>query len=96
LTNLRGFEKMTDLDKSASFLYHAIENIRDIGLSAVDDGTIEARLNAIGNELGVDGELKINQIALTKGFKFFPKYLNETFDDYPEDGTPSTVRSHGQ
>jgi len=89
---------MTDLDTSASFLYQAIENIRDLGLSAIDDGTIQERLLTIANQLGVDGELKINQMALSKGFRFFPKYLNETFDDYPEDGyfTPSTVRSHGQ
>lgn len=102
LTNIRGFEKVleSDLDKSTEFLYHAIENIRDLGLGirTSTDGAIQETLQGISNELGLEGELKINQTAIRKGLRFFPRYLNETFDDYPEDGyfIPSTVRSHGQ
>lgn len=102
LTNLRGFEKNLDkdLDKASDFLYHSIENIRDLGLGVRTsaDNSIQDTLQGIGNMLGTEGELKINQIAIKKGLYFFPKYLNETFDDYPEDGyfIPSTVRSHGQ
>lgn len=97
LANLRGFEKATDLDKAANLLYHAIENIRDLSLSSID-GAAQETLQGIANQLGQEGELKINQNAIKKGLQFFPKYLNETFDDYPEDGyfIPSTVRSHGQ
>jgi hypothetical protein len=90
-----------DLDKSATFLYHSIENIRDLsmGIRTSSDGSIQENLQRIGNDLGFEGEFAINQIAIKKGFQFFPKYLNESFDDYPEDGIafiPSTVRSHGQ
>jgi len=103
LNNLRAFEKALngDLDKAATFLYHSIENIRDLsmGIRTSSDGTIQESLQRIGNDLGFDGEFAINQNAIKKGLRFFPKYLNESFDDYPEDGIafiPSTVRSHGQ
>ena len=101
MTNLHGFERVLekDLDSASNFLYHAIENIRDLGLGVrnATDGSIQESLQRIGNELGQDGELKINQVAITKGLRFFPKYLNETFDDYPDDGfIASTVKSHGQ
>lgn len=98
LINLQGFERIleSDLDGATNFLYHAIENIRDLGLSirTSTDGSIQETLQGISNELGIEGELKINQTAIRKGLRFFPKYLNETFDDYPEDGyfIPSTVR----
>ena len=103
LANLRGFEKglSGDLDRSATFLYHAIENIRDLGMGirTSTDGSIQEELQRIGNRLGFEGEFAINENAVKKGLQFFPKYLNETFDDYSEDGIsfiPSTVRSHGQ
>lgn len=93
LTNLQGFERglEKDIDKAATFLYHAIENIRDMGLGTSEYDDI---LQGIANELGNEGELKIKEVSIKKGLYFFPKYLNETFDDYPEDGyfTPSTVR----
>lgn len=102
LTNLRSFEKLadTDIDRALVHLYGAVENIRDLGLGVrrCDDDAIQTELQRIGNSLGQEGELIINQIANGKGLQFFPKYLNESFDDYPEDGyfIPSTVRSHGQ
>jgi hypothetical protein len=75
-------------------LYHSIENIRDLGIGFKD----EAILQGIANNLGIEGEIKINETAIKKGLRFFPKYLNESFDDYPEDGyfIPVTVKSHGQ
>jgi len=97
LKNINGFENFTDLEKSVKFLYNAIENIRDIGLASTDEN-VQEKLNKIANDLGIEGELKINQVSIKNGIRFFPRYLNETFDDYPEDGyfTPSTVKSHGQ
>jgi hypothetical protein len=93
----------TDLDLSAKALYTAIENVRDIGLGVrhADDTVYQEKLNEIAGELGYEGEHVINEIALSKGIYFFPKYLNETIQEYPEDaaGTsfvPARVRSHGQ
>jgi hypothetical protein len=45
--------------------------------------------------------IPVNEIALSKGNYFFPKYLNETIQEYPErmqqaQTYPSQVRSHGQ
>jgi len=104
LLNIKTFEVMlrtTDLDGSASALYASLENIRDLGLGIrrSDDGDHQEELNAIANELGYEGEFTINQLALEKGLQFFPKYLNETLDSYPDNGPafiPSRVRSHGQ
>ena len=103
LSNIRAFESglSGDLDKAATNLYHSIENIRDLsmGIRTSTDGSIQETLQRIGNDLGFEGEFAINQIAIKKGLRFFPKYLNETLDDYPDDGpafTPSRVRSHGQ
>jgi hypothetical protein len=70
-----------------------------MGIRTSTDGSIQEELQRIGNSLGFEGEFAINENAVKKGLQFFPKYLNETFDDYPEDGIsfiPSTVRSHGQ
>jgi hypothetical protein len=93
----------TDIDLSAQALYTAVENIRDIGLGIrhADDTVYQDRLNDIAGELAYEGEFAINQVALSKGLYFFPKYLNETIKEYPEDGAatafvPATVRSHGQ
>ena len=98
------FEAMlntSDLDSAANFLYAALENIRDIGLGVrrLDDSQYQEELGAIANELGYEGEFTINQLALSRGLQFFPKYLNETLDDYPDNApafVPSRVRSHGQ
>ena len=93
----------TDIDLSAKALYTAIENVRDIGLGIrhADDTVYQDRLNDIAGQLGYEGEHVINEIALSKGIYFFPKYLNETIQEYPENaaGTsfvPARVRSHGQ
>ena len=93
----------TDIDLSAKALYTAVENIRDIGLGIrhADDTVYQDSLNDIAGQLAYEGEHVINQIALSKGLYFFPKYLNETIQEYPEDGAgtnfiPARVRSHGQ
>lgn len=104
LYNIKTFEtllRLPDLDGAANALYAALENIRDMGLGIrrADDGDHSEELNAIATELGHEGELAIQQIALTKGLQFFPKYLNESLDDYVDNGPafiPSRVRSHGQ
>ena len=88
-----------DLDNAAKALYSASEYIRDIGLSIrrPDDGNIKDELNKIASELGYEGEMIINQIAIQKGIYFFPRYLNDMNKDFPEN-VPElrTVRSHGQ
>ena len=104
LTRLDNFEselKAQNLDEAANNLYRAIENVRDMGLGLQhsDDVHLQEEINRIADELGYDGENIINQVALTNGLLFFPKYLNETLKDYPDDAPafiPSTVRSHGQ
>lgn len=93
----------SDIDLSAQALYTAVENIRDIslGIRLADDAEHQEKLNDIASALAYEGEFEINKVALAKGLYFFPRYLNETIQDYPEDGAsrafiPATVRSHGQ
>lgn len=97
LVNLRQFEDQADkdIDVASNSLYGAIENIRDLalGLRRADDGEIQSQLQYIGNKLGYEGEFIINQKALARGLQFFPKYLNETLDDYPEDVTNNWIRT---
>lgn len=102
LTSIKTFERLVstdDLDNAAKALYSASEYIRDIGLSIrrPDDGNIKDDLNKIASELGYEGEMIINQIAIQKGIYFFPRYLNDMNKDFPEN-VPElrTVRSHGQ
>lgn len=104
LENLNMFERSvleSNLDEAATRLYATIENIRDISLAVrrADDGEHQEVLDAIANELGYEGEFIINQEALAKGYLFFPKYLNDSLMDYPENVDPQNtgpVRSHGQ
>ena len=88
---------------SAKALYTAMENVRDMGLGIrhADDAVYQEKLNEIAGQLGYEGEKTINEIAISKGIYFFPKYLNETIQEYPEDAAgrsfvPSRIRSHGQ
>jgi hypothetical protein len=103
LVNLHSFEKLasSDLDDAATALYSACENIRDLalGIRRADDAHHQEDLDAIANELGYEGEFIINKNAIDQGLHFFPKYLNESLIDYPENEpafTPTTVKSHGQ
>lgn len=86
---------------SAGNLYAAIENIRNLGLATrrADDAQIQEDLDVIGNELGYEGEYVLNMNAISQGVYFFPKYLNESMIDYPEDVDTrdnGPVKSHGQ
>lgn len=102
--NIHTFERLvstSDLDGAANALYGALENIRDIGLGLrrADDAQHAEELNRIADELGYEGEFIINQNALSRGVYFFPKYLNESIMDYPENADtrdPGPVKSHGQ
>jgi hypothetical protein len=103
LANIKRFETdiNTDIEKAADYLYASLENIRDLslGIRRADDAQHQEKLDDIAGRLAYEGEFMINQIAISKGLQFFPKYLNETIVDYPENGPafiPSTIRSHGQ
>jgi hypothetical protein len=91
----------TDIDGAADGLYTALDNIRDmsLGVRHADDGQYQEDLEAVALELAYEGEYEINKVALEKGLRFFPKYLNETTQEYTDYGPsfiPTTVRSHGQ
>ena len=103
LENLHEFEQLasTRLDESANALYAATENIRDLGLGLrrADDSDIQEKLAVIASQLGYEGEVILNQNALSKGLYFFPRYLNESLAEYPEyvdTRDPGRVKSHGQ
>jgi hypothetical protein len=103
LENLHAFEQLasTQLDESAEALYNAVENIRNIGLglSRPDATEIQDKLTSIAAQLGHEGEIILNQKALSSGVRFFPRYLNDMMADYPEyvdTRDPGPVKSHGQ
>lgn len=103
LENLHEFERLasTRLDEASSALYAATENIRDLGLGVgrADDSDIQEKLAVIASQLGYEGEVILNQYALSKGLYFFPRYLNESLAEYPEyvdTRDPGRVKSHGQ
>lgn len=91
----------TRLDEAANALYAATENIRDLGLGLrrADDSDIQEKLAVIASQLGYEGEVILNQNALSKGLYFFPRYLNESLAEYPEyvdTRDPGPVKNHGQ
>lgn len=93
LNNIRTFQQLVStpkLDSAANALYAAMENIRDLGLSIrrADDAHHQEDLDKIAMDLGYDGEFIINQNAIANGLQFFPKYLNETPIESPDDGKP--------
>jgi hypothetical protein len=103
LVNLHAFEQLasTRLDDATESLYAATENIRDLGLGLrrADDADIQEELTDIAGKLGYEGELILNQNALSKGLYFFPRYLNESlmeFPEYADTRDPGPVKSHGQ
>lgn len=99
LTELRAFD--ADPERTAH-LYGAIEHLRNLGL--MNTNYTEA-INEISDRLGYEGETIANQLAISKGIQFRPKYLNDTIplqsvDDY-RTGAPvgrgfPDPRSHGQ
>ena len=99
LDNLREFERLasTQLDSAAEALYAAVESIRDLSLGTRRADDAHDDLNLIGTNLAIEGEFILNQNALSQGLYFFPKYLNNTFDDYVDNvGDPGPIKSHGQ
>jgi hypothetical protein len=101
LDSLHVFEQSASgqIDVATSALYTAIESIRDLALGnrRSDDGQYQDELNLIATNLGLEGELILNQNAISQGLHFFPRYLNNTFDDYVVNvGDPGHAKNHGQ
>ena len=101
LDNLHEFERLasTQLDSASSALYVAIESIRDMALGnrRADDGQYQDELNLIATNLGLEGEFILNENAISQGLYFFPRYLNNTFEDYIVNvGDPGHAKNHGQ
>jgi hypothetical protein len=87
----------TQLDLSAEALYTAVESIRDLSLGTRRADDSHDDLNLIGTNLALEGEFILNQNAISKGLYFFPKYLNNTFEDYVDNvGEPGPAKNHGQ
>jgi hypothetical protein len=87
LTNIHEFERLASTDQveeASKGLYAAVENVRDLSLSSNDPEHHE-KLGDIANQLGYEGEYIINQNCISKGLYFFPKYLNDSLMDYPDE-----------
>ena len=103
LENLHTFVQLasTRVDDAAEALYAATENVKDLGLGLrrSDDSDIQEKLGEIAFQLGYEGELILNQNAVSQGIYFFPRYLNESlmeYAEYADTRDPGPVRSHGQ
>ena len=101
LDSLHVFEQSasTQIDLATAALYTAVESIRDLALGnrRSDDGQYQDELNLIATNLGLEGEFILNQNAISQGLYFFPRYLNNTFDDYIVNvGDPGHAKNHGQ
>ena len=104
LVNLHTFVQLVStqrVDDASESLYLATENIKDLGLGLrrADDSEIQEKLGEIAFQLGYEGELILNQNAISQGLYFFPRYLNESLMEYPENvdtRDPGPVKSHGQ
>ena len=105
--NIRAFEaEEEDMAAAGHMLAAAIENIRNLGLGIrrADDHTIQDELEEIAGRLSVDGEYDLYTSARKKGLYFFPRHLNTTREDKPDDFNRGAAigdhfpdpRSHGQ
>jgi len=107
--NVRAFEQEEDVAVAARQLYAAMENIRNLGLGIQRPDDIETReeLDGIADRLAMDGEYMLYNQAKKNGLYFFPRYLNNTSDESPDDfkrggvvGDPGLhfpdPKSHGQ
>ena len=74
------------VDDASEALYAATENIKDLGLGLrrADDSEIQEKLAGMAFQLGYEGEVILNQNAISQGLYFFPRYLNESLMEYPE------------
>lgn len=77
LTNLREFDR----EQAPAALYRAVENARNIGLMNTN---FTDEVNEIADRLGYEGEVVLNQRAVTNGTVFRPKFLNEVIPDQPQ------------
>jgi hypothetical protein len=95
------------IDQRARGLYASIEDVRNLslGIRRADDHVIQEELEAIANQIGIEGESTLFENARKQGVYFFPKYLNNLIVDEPEDvnRTGAAIgnhfpdpRSHGQ
>jgi len=62
-------------------LYRAIEHARNMGLMNTN---FTEEVNDLADRLGYEGEVLLNQRAVTNGTVFRPKYLNEVIPDQPQ------------
>ena len=71
------------VDDASEALYAATENIKDLGLGLrrADDSEIQEKLAGMAFQLGYEGEVILNQNAISQGLYFFPRYLNEMNED---------------
>ena len=101
LDNLHVFEQSasSQIDVATAALYTSVESIRELALGnrRSDDGQYQDELNLIATNLGIEGEFILNQNAISQGLYFFPRYLNNTFDNYIVNvGDPGHAKNHGQ
>jgi len=89
----------SQIDVATAALYTSVESIRELALGnrRSDDGQYQDELNLIATNLGIEGEFILNQNAISQGLYFFPRYLNNTFDNYIVNvGDPGHAKNHGQ
>ena len=95
------------IDQRARGLYASIEDVRNLGLSVrlADDHETQEHLETLANDIGIEGESTLFQLAQKQGVYFFPKYLNNLVSEESEDvnRTGAAIgdhfpdpRSHGQ
>ena len=89
MANSHEFEQLVStpqLDEAATALYAALTNVRELGLGLrrADDSEHQEKLEQIAKEMGYEGEFMINEMAISRGVQFFPKYLNDSLVDYPD------------
>jgi len=77
LTNLQEFDR----NLTGPALYTAVEHARNLGLMNTN---FTDEINALADRLGYEGEVLLNQRAVTNGTAFRPKFLNEVIPDQPQ------------
>jgi hypothetical protein len=76
-TSLREFDK--DLEPGP--LYRAVDHARNLGLMNTN---FTDEVNELADRLGYEGEVLLNQRAITSGTVFRSRYLNEVIPDQPQ------------
>ena len=87
--HVNGFEveSKKNPELAADHLYRAIDAAKSLGLyiRRADDGEIQDNILDLTNKMGLEGETIVNQLALSKGLRFDPKYLNNTMLYYADE-----------